>query len=87
MSSDDRKGEAKKPGVFGRLFGRGGRDDATPEADETQPAATLAPAEQPAEGGGSWFQRLKSGLSKTSTHSTFTVVFRVRSRWLWMPLG
>jgi fused signal recognition particle receptor len=45
---------AKKPGLMGRLFGRGA------PAQETQPAA--APAEPKV----SWWNRLKQGLSRTS---------------------
>jgi fused signal recognition particle receptor len=74
LSSDDSSGQGKKPAVFGRLFGRGGRQD----MPETQPQPTSEAADtvddtacdEVGGGGGSWFQRLKSGLSKTSSQLT-----------------
>jgi len=88
--------DEKKPGVFGRLFGRSKTDIATeagpdnaasPDRRDDQPAeqadadatasvtSALQPpqptvAEPPTGGGGGWFQRLKSGLAKTSSQLT-----------------
>lgn len=68
--------DSKKPGLFGRLFGR--KDDAAPapaSAGEVQPEAVEAvaevvgcpaPAEKPAEKK-SWLSRLTAGLAKTSS--------------------
>ncbi len=77
--------EPKKRSVFGRLFGK---DEAGPAAvvldDERTPAV---PGKQPAEvqsaeaeAAPSWFQRLRQGLSKTSTQLTegITGVFTKR---------
>lgn len=75
MSTDD-----KKPGVFSRLFGRSQPDagtDSAPDATEeavdggASPAAEPTPPDAEADAGsasaGGWFQRLRSGLAKTST--------------------
>jgi fused signal recognition particle receptor len=78
LTSDEDRPEEKKSGMFGRLFGRGGRqDEAKPDAPSGEPAASETAAGEPAgaggaveSSGGSWFQKLKSGLSKTSTQLT-----------------
>ena len=78
MTSDEDRPEEKKSGMFGRLLGRGGRqDEAKPDAASGEPAASETAAGEPASAGGavqssggSWFQKLKSGLSKTSTQLT-----------------
>ena len=79
--------EIKKKGVFGRLFGRGGEPSPAPTpapALEEQPPApsevtetAIAEAAPPKK---SWFERLRQGLSKTSTQLTqgITSVFTKR---------
>jgi fused signal recognition particle receptor len=58
--------EPKRKGLMGRLFG--GKDDATPQSEAVGEAAASA-GEIPAvkEKSRGWFQRLTSGLSKTSS--------------------
>lgn len=63
--------EKKKPGLFGRMFGRAAvAQDA--RAAEAQPSvgSTLSPTEAPAPGAESkpsWWKRLKAGLSRSSS--------------------
>ncbi len=77
--------DAKKKGMFGRLFGGGPEDrQEVPEADPASLRETeTAPPEQaeqetPRRGG--WFSRLKEGLTKTSSRLTegITSVFTKR---------
>jgi fused signal recognition particle receptor len=78
LTSEDDRAESKKPGMLGRLFGRGGRGETAAASPDSDAAATGGTGDQAvasssgdaAAGGGSWFQRLKSGLSKTSTQLT-----------------
>lgn len=74
----------EKPGMFGRLFGRGGsKDSAAVEETETPGAETL-PAEvsesagQPEKKG--WFARLKQGMSRSSNalNQSITGIFTKR---------
>ena len=57
--------ETKKPGLFGRLFGGGAADTgaATPGGDLADPVPDAASGEAPKQ---SWWQRLRSGLSRSS---------------------
>ena len=86
MSTDN-----KKSGVFGRLFGRsqeGARQAEEHDSAVVEPSAEATSIEpqgpevqpDPDASGGSWFQRLKSGLAKTSTQLTsgITNVFTKR---------
>ena len=73
---------ANKPGMLGRLFGRGESkttpdDTSRPEAKDTDELVAQAetssaadPAPDQPEGRKSWFERLKAGLSKTSSSLT-----------------
>lgn len=78
MTSEDDRVERKKTGMFGLLFGHGGRGEnaATPDESDAPAAGSEAVASPNGNetsgglGGGSWFQRLRSGLSKTSTQLT-----------------
>lgn len=60
--------EEKKKGLFGRLFGDKPVSTEAPAISDqqvaTEPGAAPAPSEEPAKNG--WYQRLKSGLGKTS---------------------
>ena len=63
----------KSKGLFGRLFKGGSStststDEQQPDADISDPADAPAPAPAPLKQ--SWFQRLKSGLGKTSSKLT-----------------
>jgi fused signal recognition particle receptor len=65
MSDDDApKGDVKKPGLFGRLFGK--REDASPEAPVVAPVATPAVVAAP-EPKRSWWRRLRDGLARSSS--------------------
>lgn len=76
--SDPPGNTGKKPGMLGRLFARGGDDDrdrasaeATvepPTSEATSPPPSEVAAEAAPKQG--WFQRLRSGLSKTSSRLT-----------------
>ena len=57
--ADEDQTSSRKPGLFGRLFGRGGELPAPAAAPE-------APASEPAPKR-SWWQRLKEGLSRSSS--------------------
>ena len=59
MADDDTKG-TRKPGLFGRLFGRGEEPAPVPP-----PAAVATPPETTPKR--SWWQRLKEGLSRSSS--------------------
>ncbi|MEM9030694.1 MAG: signal recognition particle receptor subunit alpha, partial [Pseudomonadota bacterium] len=62
-------------GLFGRMFQR----NETPASDDADSAAaepsdnTAAPADEDTEQKGGWFQRLTSGLSKTSSRLTDSI--------------
>ena len=74
----------EKPGMFGRLFGRGGSKDSAAVEETETPGAEKLPAEvsksagQPEKKG--WFARLKQGMSRSSNalNQSITGIFTKR---------
>ena len=89
--------EKKRPGLMGRLFGSKAASEALPSAGQSSdsstdaeveapsaPAADAAPEEvPPTEEPKSWFQRLKSGLTRTSSKLSdgITGLFKAQAGW------
>ncbi|HMN74023.1 MAG TPA: signal recognition particle receptor subunit alpha, partial [Rhodoblastus sp.] len=73
----DGDGETKKPGLFGRMFGRKAEADREPSGSQPDAAPAAAPSGTQSEPEGSrpnppaektsWWKRLKSGLARSSS--------------------